>query len=134
MLVRNVHIRRWDVVFIFSFGTNDMERILDALFWADAPDSIIRKVSENVSAGYLNEGFTFSEPTLRKSVAAIGKTSSGPEFLNSTAHEITHVAQHISLEDGIDIASEDFAYLVGDLTSEVSDIVCELSCPHCRHD
>lgn len=134
MLVRKANIRRWSVVFLFSFGTNDMERILDALVWAYAPDSIIRKVSENVSAGYLNEGFTFSEPRLRRSVAAIGKTSSGPEFLNSTVHEITHIAQHISSEDGLELESEDFAYLVGDITAMVSDIVCELSCPHCRHD
>lgn len=132
MITRKVHIRRWTVWFLFSFDTYDMERILDALFWADAPDSIIQQVSENVSAGILNEGFTFSNQALRRTVFAIGKTTSGPEVLDSTVHEIIHIVQHVAIEDDIDPYSEEFAYLGGDISREVSDIVCELSCPHCR--
>lgn len=136
MLSRKIHIRRWSVVFLFSFDKNDFERIWEALIWADAPASIIQQVSENVSAGFLNEGFTFSNPETRRTVFGIGKTSSGPEVLDSTVHEIAHIAQHIAVEDGIDPYSEEFAYLCGDISREVSDIVCELSCPHCngRHD
>lgn len=132
MLTRKIQIRRWEVLFLFSFDIDDMERIWDALSWADAPDSIFQKVSENVSAGALDEGFTFSNPRLRRTVFAIGKTSSGPEVLDSTVHEIIHICQHIAAEDGIDPFSEKFAYLGGDVSREVSDIVCELSCPHCN--
>lgn len=104
---------------------------MDALFWADAPDSIVEQVQTNVFAERRDEGFCFSNPSLRRSVLAIGKTSTGPEFLNTTIHEIIHLALHIAQEDGIDPYSEALAYLVGDITHEVSDIVCELSCPHC---
>lgn len=131
MITRLIRIRRWQVLFLFSFDIDDMERIWDALVWADAPDSIFQQVSENVSAGNLDEGFTFSNPGLRRTVFAIGKTSSGPEVLDSTVHEIIHIVQHIALEDGIDPFSESFAYLGGDISREISDIVCELSCPHC---
>ena len=132
MKTRVIHIRRWSIVFIFSFDTHDEGTVYDSLLWADAPDSIHSKVSDLISAGYLNNGFCYSNTEIRRSVVGIGKTSSGPEFLNTAVHEITHIAQHIAEEDGIDPYSEEFAYLVGDITHEISDIVCEMSCPHCR--
>lgn len=131
VIVRKISIRHWEVIFLFSFDIYDMEQIWDALSWADAPRSIFQQVSEKVSAGNLDEGFTFSNPGLRRTVFAIGKTSSGPEVLDSTVHEIIHIAQHIAVEDGIDPFSEEMAYLGGDISREISDIVCELSCPHC---
>lgn len=134
MIVRKINILGWTIVFLFSFDTYDMERIYDALLWAEAPDSIISQVSEKVYAGRLDEGFTYSDPSLRHTIFAIGKTSSGPEVLDSTVHEIIHIAQHIAVEDGIDPLSEQFAYLGGDISREVSDIVCELSCPHCSQE
>lgn len=116
---------------MFSFDKRDKERILDALVWADAPDSILAHVSDNVSAGFLDEGFTFSNTRLRRSVCAVGRASSGPEVLDTTVHEIIHIAQHVAEEYGIDPYSEEFAYLGGDVSRTISDIVCELSCPHC---
>lgn len=132
MITRLIRIRRWQVLFLFSFDIDDMEDILDALSWVDAPDSIVSQVSENVSVGNLDEGFTYSDPGLRKTVFAISKTSSGPEVLDSTVHEIIHIVQHIALQDGMDMFSESVAYLGGDISRTISDIVCELSCPHCN--
>lgn len=133
MIARKIHIRHWTILFFFSFDARNLEDIEEALVWADAPDSIIGKVRENVLAERLNEGFTYSNPSVRRSVAAVGMASSGPEVLNTAIHEIAHIAQHICEEDEIDPMSEDFAYIIGDITIQVSDIVCELSCPHCRH-
>lgn len=61
----------------------------------------------------------------------VSETVSGPEFLNTTIHEIAHVAMHIAEEDGIDPYSEELAYLMGDISHDISYVVCELSCPHC---
>ena len=133
MLTREINIRRWYVLFIFSFDMSDMERLLDALLWADAPDSIIQKVSENVSAGRQNEGFCYSNPRDRKTVVGVGRTTTGSEFLDTAIHEIVHVTQDIAHSDGIEPWGEDFAYLAGDISRCVSDVVCEMSCPHCRH-
>lgn len=132
MVARFIEIRRWGILFYFSFDIRDKERILESLVWADAPDSIISKVSENISAGRLDEGFCYSNPRDRITVLGIGKTSTGPEFLDTTVHEIAHVAQDIARVDGIDPWGEDFAYLAGDISHGVSDVVCEMSCPHCR--
>ena len=38
---------------------------------------------------------------------------------------------HIAEEDGIDPYSEELAYLMGDISHDISYVVCELSCPHC---
>jgi len=134
MFSRKINIRRWEIVFFFSFEPEDMERILEALVWADAPDSIIDRVMENVSAGQLNEGFCFSNLHERKTVLGIGETTTGPEYMDTTVHEIVHVAQNIAVEDGIDLRGEEFAYLAGDLSQTVSDVICKMSCPHCRHE
>lgn len=131
MIVRKAHIRQWDILFLFSFDTDDLESILDALFWADAPDSIIQHVSENILSGEWNEGFTFSNPSLRRTVFAASEATSGSEMMDTIVHEIIHICQHIALEDGIDPFSEKFAYLGGDISRTVSDVVCVLSCPHC---
>lgn len=132
MLVRRIQVRRWDVLFYFSFDKSDMGRILEALVWAEAPDSILSKVSENISAGQFNEGFCYSNPGRRRTVVGIGETSSGPEFLDTTIHEIVHVTQDIAREDVIEPWGEEFAYLAGDISRTISHVVCEMSCPHCR--
>lgn len=132
MLVRKIHIRYWTILFLFSFDQYDMGDIYEALVWANAPDSVIQQVSENVYAGRLNEGFTYSDPSLRRTVFGTGLASTGPEVLDSVVHEIIHICQHIAMEDGIDPFGEPFAYLGGDISREISDIVCELSCPHCN--
>ena len=133
MIERIVHIRRWEILFLFCFDTNDLERVQSALIWADAPDSIIHHVSGNVSAGYLNEGFTYSNPALRRTVFAVGMASSGPQVLDSIVHEIIHIVQHIGIEDGMDPYGEEVAYLGGNISREISDIVCQISCPHCQN-
>lgn len=133
MVSRSIRLRHWDIVFYFSSDSDKFGRIRAALLWADAPDSILRQVSDNLSAGRLNEGFCYSNPRERKTVISIGRTSSGPEFLDTVVHEITHVTQDIASTDGIDPFGEEFAYLAGDISHSISDVVCEMSCPKC-HD
>lgn len=132
MIVRRTYIRLWEIIFFFDFDTEDKERIIHALVGAGAPISIVSKVSRNIDEGKLNEGFTYSNPRIRQSVVGVGKTSTGPEFLNSTVHEIMHLAQDIAISNRVPLEGEGIAYLAGDISRSVSDVVCELSCPHCR--
>lgn len=133
MISRQIRIHDWEIMFLFSFGPDDIKEVLASLRWAEAPSRITEGVKENVREGRLNEGFTYSNPWLRRTVFGIGETSSGPEVLDSTVHEIIHITQHISLEDEIDPYGEEIAYLGGHISQSISDIVCELSCPHCNH-
>ena len=131
MFYREINIDDWDIRFLFSFDFYDKARVMHSLRWADAPDSITLHVEKNINAGRLNEGFCYSNPSLRRTVLGTGVASSGPEVLNSIVHEIIHICQHVAQEDDIDPFGEDFAYLGGDISREVSDIVCRLSCPKC---
>ena len=131
MKYRRIHIKDWTIRFLFSFDKYDKAQVLDALFWADAPNSIVSQVSKNIQAGRLNEGFCFSNPKLRRTVLGTGIAENGPEVLDSMVHEIIHICQHVAMEDDMDPFGEPFAYLGGDIARSVSDIVCELSCPHC---
>jgi hypothetical protein len=132
MITRWFVIHDWDIRCLFSFDKRDKAKVLDALFWADAPNSIVTQVSENINAGRLNECFCYSRPSLRRTVLGTGIAESGPEVLDSMVHEIFHICQHMAQEDGIDMFSEDAAYLAGDIAREISGIVCELSCPRCH--
>lgn len=134
MITRKVHIHDWTILFLFSFEEKDLGSVLDALFWAQAPDSIVKNASDMVLSGELDQGFTYSDQFHRRTVFAIGRNSSGPEVLDSTVHEIIHITQHIAGEDGIDTFGEEIAYLGGDISRSISDIVCKLSCPHCGGD
>lgn len=131
MRKRVTRINDWTIKFYFSFDIYDKEQILEALFWANAPNSLISKVSKNIDSERLDEGFCYSNPFLRRTVLGTGIASSGPEVLDSMVHEIIHICQHMAEEDRINPFGEDFAYLGGDIARSVSDIVCELSCPHC---
>lgn len=131
MVYRRIRIRNWTIRFLFSFDKGDKATVVDSLLWAQAPDSIIHRVMENLNAERLNEGFCFSQPSLRRTVLGTGAAESGPEVLNTMVHEIIHICQHISMEDGMGPYGEKFAYLGGDIAREVSDIVCELTCPRC---
>lgn len=69
---------------------------------------------------------------LRRALSWIGPQSEGKQWINTSVHEIVHVAVAIAAEKGIDPFSEEFAYLCGDITQEIADILCDLACDRCR--
>ena len=132
MIVRELAIHDWKIVFLFAFEEEDLDSVVEVLRWAHAPEYRIFRVEDKVRRGGLDTGFCFSNPRWRRTVFAIGLSSSGPEVLDSVVHEIIHITQHIAQEDDLDPYGEDVAYLGGDISRAISDVVCELSCPHCN--
>ena len=63
MRTRVTRIADWTIRFYFSFDIYDRERIMQALIWAAAPNSLISKVSANIENGRLNEGFCYKDGT-----------------------------------------------------------------------
>lgn len=74
-------------------------------------DSIVDKF---IKAGY-NSGFTYSSPYYRSSIILIGKSTEPAEFQSTFDHEKGHLATHIAEVDNINLYSEDYQYLVGDI-------------------
>ena len=134
MILRRIDIQDWTAIFLFSPDGYGDEEVYRQLVRCDAPDSIIKKVVGNLDRGHDNEGFTYSNPGLRRSVVYIGPTESGAEFLSTFVHELAHLVCHICSKDGVSLRGEKIAYLIGDIASRLSDIVCHYSCPNCRQD
>lgn len=97
-----------------------------------APPSILHRVENNMILDRMDTGFTFSAPQRRTSVVVIGRSSSGAEFLNSFVHEVRHLTDDIAYTDHMPLRGEPAAYLAGDIALALSDVVCQMSCEHCR--
>ena len=80
----------------------------------------------------MDTGFTYSNPHRMESIVVIGRSSSGAEFQNSYVHELRHLTDDIAYFYGYPLRGEPAAYLAGDIALELSDIVCKMSCDHCR--
>lgn len=121
---------------MFYFAVSGYWRtdILQRLEELDAPPSILKRVSRNMSLDRMDTGFTYSNPVIKKSLVVIGRSSSGAEFLNSFVHELRHLADDISFVYGYPLRGEPAAYLTGEIALGLSDIVCELSCDKCRSE
>ena len=131
MIHRALRVRDWTVDFLFAHRRNDPDGVLAVLRSYGAPAGLVGQAEDLMAAGP-NCGFTFSNSDRRLCLTWIGPQTEGSEWVNTTVHEIVHVAIAISSDAGIDPYTETFAYLVGDITEQVSDLLCLLACDHCR--
>lgn len=131
MIHRALRIRDWTADFLFVTGRNDYEGVLACLLDLGATKQIVELTAELMDSGP-DTGFTFSNTERRSSLSWVGPQTRGAEWVNTTVHEIVHIAQAIAAADGTEPLTEDFAYLVGDITQGVADILCRLACDHCR--
>ena len=69
---------------------------------------------------------------LKTSIVIIGKTSSADEFQNTFDHEKGHLVMHISQLLGIDVYSEDYQYLAGEIGREMFKEAKKFMCDCCR--
>lgn len=132
MFRRTIRIGRWLTYFLFVVDAYDKEMILSFLDTFGATDSVMKRADRIMDDGFLNRGFTFSNPDLRRALVVIGPTSSGAEFINSFSHEMRHLADAIAKSIGYDLDAEEPAYMTGDTVRDLAEVVCELGCPHCH--
>ena len=131
MIHRVLKIGRWVVDFLFAKLDYDDEGVLACLYEIDADYDVLRQVNRIMDSDKLNCGFTFANPDLRRALVVIGPSSSSKEFLNTTVHEIHHLAVAIADSLGYDLEGETPAYLAGDSALALAETICELGCPHC---
>jgi hypothetical protein len=132
MITRKVHINNWVCNFYFAIERYYIDEILICLKKIGASLNVRSRIRDKMLKDEVNGGFTYSNTSRRESVIVIGKTSNGAEFMNSFTHELRHLVDDIAKADNINTRGENVAYLTGDITKEVSDIVCKLSCNECR--
>lgn len=133
LIHRLIYIGRWRCDFYFDTGGSDFSSVMERLEEMEAPHDILWASWEKMAAGLPNGGFTYTNALLMSSCVFIGATTSGAEFLDSFTHELRHLADDIATYLGIDLRGERVAYLTGDTTRDLAEIVCRLGCPDCRH-
>ena len=79
-----------------------------------------------------NEGFIFTNFEKKKSLIIIGKTTSAAEFQNTVDHEKGHLAMHIAQYYEMDVFSEEFQYLQGEIGKQMFRYCRHLLCEECR--
>lgn len=113
----------WEVVAFFHATNECLRDIHDALYWAEAPIWIHKRIKLS-----LNSGFTYSNKEKGKSVVVICEASSKCETEDTLSHEKYHLTRHISTACGIDPDTEEAAYLSG----HIGKLLC-CDCPSCKH-
>ena len=132
MLHKVLYIGRWKVDFLFAREGYDIEEVLEYAYDCGATDKALRQARNLLVLDRKNCGFTFANLEITRAVVFIGPTSSGAEFVNTTAHEIYHLSVAIAESLGIDLDSESPAYLAGDSMQSLIDIICKMGCSKCN--
>lgn len=122
----------WEVDAYFAVSTYYVDEIMEQLHDIGIDGKNAKTAWENISSEKLDTGLCYSNYKKRKTVLVVALTSSSAEFMNSLTHEIAHCAVHISIVLGVDYRSEEFAYLVGELSREMYPMVKHLLCECCR--
>ena len=133
MIIQDIYLKDYDwsirvyyeidAVYLHSI-MNDLE----ALHCEDPEECLDRFLK----AG-LNSGLTYTSPKQNSSLVLIGKTSSPAEFQSTFDHEKGHLATHIAEVLDIDLYSEDYQYLVGEIGKQMFPAAQLFMCECGRH-
>ena len=122
----------WHVRVFMPVTSLNVSEIMASLNRAQISKTNLRNAYECIMKEEFNCGLTFSNPRARESVMVIGVASSVAEFYDTLQHEQTHLAMHIAEAYDIDVGSEEFAYLVGDIARMLFPHAEPYLCEHCR--
>jgi len=134
MIRQDFYLKRWDwyVIMFYAVDTYYMESILDEL--ENIGCTYVDEIEEDLTINPYNNGLTYSNMDARVSLIVIGLTESPDEFQNTYDHEKGHLAMHIAEEDNIDVFSEEFQYLVGEIGKQTFRVAKKFLCEHCRKE
>ena len=136
MIQKRINLKNyggWIIQVFLDTSSDDVDEIMERLWSINVNATQARKAYQCLSGEVLNTGLCYSNLKLRQSVIVVALTSSSAEFFNSLVHEIAHACIHISSELGIDLHSEGFTYLMGDVCIEIYSEAKRLLCDCCRN-
>ena len=126
MTEQEIYLERydWTVHVLYDVRSRDAMYVRRCLRDLGCKGVPLEDASNLVLRGEANKGLTYSNVSLRKSVVAIGWTTSSGEYANSLSHEMLHVVQHISEYYLIDMYGEEACYLMGGLIQATEKEQC----------
>lgn len=122
----------WHVRVFMPVRSLNIPEIMATLNSIGTTNVNLRSAYELLARDEFNAGLTLSNGEKRRSAMVVGAASSAEEFYDTLQHEQTHLAMHIAEAFGIDEHSEEFAYLIGDISRIIFPYASRFLCDHCR--
>lgn len=134
MLVQDIYLEDWDwtVKVFYAVDTYYLDEILGELESIGCTGFELANAEKTLGKGDYNIGLTYSNLLGRCSIVVIGLTTCPAEFQNTFDHEKGHLAMHISGALDIDVFSEEFEYLTGEIGQSMFPYAKHFLCEHCR--
>ena len=111
---------RWSVTcFIGYHADADTDEISRALEGIGCTGQALLEARRHLAKDSENRGLTYSNVRGRESVVAVGQSGDLTSGINTIAHELLHVVQHVCEQDGISMTGEEACYMMGELCERV---------------
>lgn len=101
----------WNVTVLYDVWPGDLPEVARLMHSAGASTLMIDEATDNLSGW--NAGYTLTAMVWRESIVCIGRATSLREFLNTVIHEVDHVQSHVAEYYGVELGTEQAAYLQG---------------------
>lgn len=124
----NVKGENWQITIFFPLTCYHVKEIMQELSLIDCNKTDMRKAWRNLTSGKMNNGLTFSNYELRKSVIVFAMSESKEEYFNLVLHELHHLAVQIGVANNMDLEGEDVCYINGDVGMMMFPLVRYLFC------
>lgn len=111
---------RWSVTcFIGYHAGADTDEISRALEGIGCTGEALLEARRHLAKDSEDRGLTYSNVRGRESVVAVGRSGDLASGINTIAHELLHVVQHVCEQDGISMTGEEACYIMGELCERV---------------
>ena len=115
----------WNVLVYYNTDFRDLPEIEESLISLECPDEDIEEALY-VLYKKQNTGFTYSNSEYKMSIVCISQATSARQFVNTAVHEAKHVQSHICSYYDISEKSEEAAYIIGHIVSEMYRMVSKV--------
>ena len=113
----------WTAYVYYDTTQYDTDEILNKLYSLGCSEKGILRTRKQLLGGGYNNGFTYSNRSLKQSVVSLGRASEFAQFLNSFVHELQHLSTHIAQANGINLDGEEICYLSGWIAQKMYPIL-----------
>ncbi len=130
MVIQSIYLDMYDWFIKIFYNVDLIWFVLDELEAMGASNKFQKEAIKNLCIE--DNGLIYSDIKHRCSIIALTPASSTSEFQNTLDHEKSHLAVHIAKSLNIDINSEEFNYLFGEIGEKMYKTAKLFLCEDCK--
>lgn len=120
----------WLATVIYVPQEEDMPIVAEALEKLGCPEKDIMDTWQAVTREW-NNGYTWSNPSRRRSITIIGRSKDWPQLFDTVLHETGHIRDEIMAAYDVMNYGEPPAYTQGEIGRQMAPMIKKLACPCC---